>query len=98
MFDRWYMNSHSEKYKKKIYNIWLQRNINKFVVFMRLKNLCDNVNKQMIGREMQNFIKVVCEKYDKYEEHNKKLMLKKWIDNHRRVKKVEKLVKTLKKL
>ena len=25
-------------------------------------------------------------------------MLKKWIDNHRRVKKVEKLVKTLKKI
>ena len=47
---------------------------------------------------MQNFIRIICEKYDKYEEFNKKLMLKKWIDNNRKIKRVEKLVKTLKKI
>lgn len=33
---------------------------------MRLKNMCDNVNKQMISKEMKNLIKVLCEKYGKY--------------------------------
>lgn len=87
-FSKWYLNTHEQKYAKKVYNIWLQGNTNKFTFFMRLKNLVDQINKQKISKELRNFVKVICDRYHKYEEHNKKHMLTKWIENNRRLRKI----------
>lgn len=56
---------------------------------MRMKNMIDLINKQMISKEMKNFIKILCERYGKYEEYNRKHMLTKWIENTRRIRKIE---------
>lgn len=62
---------------------------------MRLKNMCDLVNKQMISKEMKNFIKVLCEKYGKYENHTQKTMLIRWVENVRRIRKIENMFNLL---
>lgn len=87
-FSKWYLNTHEQKYAKKVYNIWLQGNTNKFTFFMRLKNLVDQMSKHKISRELKNFVKVVCEKYHKYEEYKKKTYLTRWIEKNRRLRKI----------
>ena len=44
---------------------------------------------------MKNFIKVLCDKYHSYEQFNKKKILSKWIDNIRRIRKIESSFKLL---
>jgi len=56
---------------------------------MRLKNLCDISHKQMVGKEMKHFLRTICDKYDKYQEHQVKHKLIQWLDNTRRLRKIE---------
>ena len=94
-FSKWFLNTHEERYAKKVYNIWLQGNTNKFTFFMRLKNLASQMSKQEVSKELRNLVKVICEKYHKYEDHNKKNILSKWIENNRRLRKIEDMFKLL---
>lgn len=62
---------------------------------MRLKNLASQMSKQEVSKELRNFVKVICEKYHKYEDHNKKNILTKWIENNRRLRRIEDMFKLL---
>ena len=46
---------------------------------MRLKNMCNISKKQMVGKEMKHFLKTVCDKFDKYQEHQVKHKLIQWV-------------------
>ena len=87
-FLNWYIKGNEEKFTKQIYNIWLTGPTNKFTFFMRLKNLIQEERNYEIKYECKMFLTILAAKFNKYYSHCQKLVLQKWINKNRNLRKI----------
>ena len=51
--------------------------------------MVDRVHRQQISKEMKDFIKTICEKFQHYQSHCSKAILGRWIRNTRTIRKID---------